>query len=267
MDERSHRVERAFEVPMLVAALLVIPVIIVEQAEVGGTAAEIANVANWAIWFAFATELVVMLAVVPNRLAWLRHHPLEVVIVVLTPPFLLSAFQGVRVLRLLRLARLLPLVVGTRIARNVFSLAGFKWAALTAGLAVLIGGAAFAAVEDGPNPDSPISTWDGIWWAITTATTVGYGDIAPSTNAGRFIAILVMAMGVGFVGFLTAAIAQRFIVPAVEADLERFHEQEHSDDAALLRQVVAMRGQLEEMEAALRRRSRGAQSLDREAPD
>jgi voltage-gated potassium channel len=254
MDERSRRIERRFEVPLLVAALLVIPVIILEQAEVGGRWATVANVANWSIWLAFASELVVMLAVVPDRRAWLKHHPLEVIIVVLTPPFLLSAFQGIRVLRLLRLARLLPLVVGTRVARSVFSLAGFKWASLTAGLAVLVGGAAFTAVEDNAGGQQ-LSTWDGIWWAITTATTVGYGDITPETTSGRLIAIGVMAVGIGFVGFFTAAIAQQFIVPAVEADIERMEAREHADDEVLLRQVGAMRDQLEELERALLRRA------------
>jgi voltage-gated potassium channel len=43
-------------------------------------------VLNWAIWLAFLTELVVMLAVVPNRRAWLRGHPVEVIVVLLTPP-------------------------------------------------------------------------------------------------------------------------------------------------------------------------------------
>lgn len=64
MDERALRFQRAFELPMLVAALLVIPVIAVEQSDVGDPWRGIASVVNWAIWIAFATEVVVMLAVV-----------------------------------------------------------------------------------------------------------------------------------------------------------------------------------------------------------
>jgi voltage-gated potassium channel len=53
--------------------------------------------------------------------------------------------------------------------------------------------------------------WDGIWWAICTVTTVGYGDLYPHTTTGRVVAILLMAVGIGFVSVLTATIASRFV--------------------------------------------------------
>ncbi len=79
----------------------------------------IAGVLNWAIWIAFAVELVVMLAVVPDKWRWLRSHPLEVVIVLLTPPFVPSSLQALRALRVLRLLRLLRLA---QLTRRTFSL-------------------------------------------------------------------------------------------------------------------------------------------------
>src|SRR5918995_803210 len=110
MDERSERIARRFEVPMVIAALLVIPVIVIEESPVGEPWDTLALVANWAIWLAFLTEAVVMLAVVPNRRAWLRRHPIEVIVVLLTPPFLPASLQSLRVLRLARLLRLVPLL-------------------------------------------------------------------------------------------------------------------------------------------------------------
>ncbi len=50
----------------------------------------------------------------------------------------------------------------------------------------------------------------GLWWAITTATTVGYGDISPTTNIGKFIAAFLMIGGVGFIGLLTSTITGFF---------------------------------------------------------
>jgi hypothetical protein len=79
----------------------------------------VASVANWGIWLAFLTEAVVMLAVVPRRWQWVRAHPIEVIVVLLTPPFLPATLQSLRVLRLARLLRLVPLV---RLGPRLFSL-------------------------------------------------------------------------------------------------------------------------------------------------
>jgi hypothetical protein len=107
MDERSKRIEARFELPLLIAAALVIPLFIIEETDPAEPVRTLALILNYAIWTAFLLEVVVMLRVVPDRRAWLRRHPLEVIVVVLTPPFLLAALQPVRALRLLRLLRLL----------------------------------------------------------------------------------------------------------------------------------------------------------------
>jgi voltage-gated potassium channel len=90
-------------------------------------------------------------------------------------------------------------------------MAGLRYATLIAAFGILAGGAAFAAVEQ----DQDLSAWDGVYWAITTITTVGYGDIGPETEAGRIIAITVMLTGIAYVAILTAAIAQQFLAVVV----------------------------------------------------
>src|SRR3954467_2384776 len=119
--------------------------------------------------------------------------------------FLPATLQAARVFRLLRLVRLLKLAV---LSRRLLSTEGVRDAAVLALLMVLGGGAAFAAIENG-HQQQPVTAWDGVWWAITTVTTVGYGDFAPKTNGGRAIAIAVMIVGIGFVAILTAAAAER----------------------------------------------------------
>lgn len=204
MDDRGGAMERRLERPLLVAALLVIPAIAIEQSDVGQPWDTLAHVLNWATWTAFLAEAVLMLRVVPDRGRWLREHPLEVAIIVLTPPFLPASLQAARAFRLLRLLRLLKLAVVTR---RFLSTEGIRDAAVLALLTILGGGAAYAAVEKSQN----LSAWDGVWWAMTTVTTVGYGDSYPRTDVGRVIAIVVMLVGIGFVAILTAAVAERFL--------------------------------------------------------
>ena len=60
---------------------------------------------------------------------------------------------------------------------------------------------------------------DAVWWAVTTTTTVGYGDIYPTTGEGRLIAVLLMLAGIGVIGVFTATIASFFMNKDEENDL------------------------------------------------
>jgi voltage-gated potassium channel len=246
MDDRAERWERRFQLPMLVAALLVIPVIVVEQSDVGEPWRTLAGLLNWAIWIAFATELVVMLTVVRNRWAWVRSHPLEIAIVVLTPPFLPASLQALRVFRLFRLLRLLRIA---KLARRLFSVEGVKWAALLAALTALAGGAAYSSAEKG------VSTWDGVWWAITTMTTVGYGDEYPVTTLGRILAMALMVVGIGFIAVLTGAVAERFLATRIEETQEEVTEEFEQAEAGVLAELHEITERLHALERKLGARS------------
>jgi voltage-gated potassium channel len=52
---------------------------------------------------------------------------------------------------------------------------------------------------------------DGLWWAITTVTTVGYGDRYPTTTEGRLLAVALMIMGISLMGVITASVAAWFV--------------------------------------------------------
>jgi voltage-gated potassium channel len=201
---RAERVAGWLRVPLIIAALLAIPTIIVQESNLGRSWEVFAAVLDWSIWAVFAANLAIMLAIVPDRRRWLTHNPLDVLIVVLTPPFIPATFKLARALPIVRLVWLVA--VANRL-RNVFSLQGLRYAALIVFTVVVGGGVVFVAVE----PGQDLSTWDGLWWAAETVTTVAYGDIYPTTALGRIVATVVMTAGIGFVALLTGALAQRFL--------------------------------------------------------
>lgn len=229
---------------MFIAALLVVPVVVIENSSASNGWRDSAQALNWLIWSAFALELVVMLSVVPNRGEWLRKHPLEAAIVVLTPPFLPASLQAFRLFRLLRLLRLTVVVKRYRL---LFTADGLRGAAVIAAVAALGGGAFFSVFEKG------YSVWDGVWWAVATMTTVGYGDLSPHTTGGRLVGIALMLIGIGFVALLTGAIAQRFLAPQLEESVASV-ELEVADDVGRARS---------ELLSELREITRRLQALER----
>jgi voltage-gated potassium channel len=201
---RAERAERRLRMPLIVAALLAIPTIVVQEASLGGFWEPLATVMDWCIWGVFATNLVIMLAAVPDRRRWLLKNPMDVLIVAITPPFLPATMKVARVLPVVRLLWLM--VLANRL-HSLFSLQGLRYAALIVFTVVVGGGVVFDAVE----PGQDLSTWDGLWWAAETVTTVAYGDVYPTTALGRIVATVVMTTGIGFVALLTGALAQRFL--------------------------------------------------------
>jgi voltage-gated potassium channel len=85
----------------------------------------------------------------------------------------------------------------------------------------------------------------GLWWALQTVTTVGYGDIVPSTTGGRLIGAIVMVSGIAFLTVITASVTAALI----ESARRRLDQREEDDVAARLDEIST---RLEAIEAALR---------------
>jgi voltage-gated potassium channel len=241
---RSQEIEKRLEIPLLMAAALTIPALILEDQPGHSSLHAIGLAANYAIWLVFAGEVVVMLAVVPSRSRWLRDHPLEVVIVVLTPPFLLSAVQGIRVLRAVRLLRLFRL---GPLARHLFSMEGLRYASLLALLTLLAAAEAFSSAEHA-------SFGNGVYWALQTMTTAGQGDPRPHTVAGKIVASVAMLVGIGFFAVVTGAVAQRFLSTEVVEVEEAVGEVALAEEDVLA-QVRDISERLRRLEDALATRS------------
>jgi voltage-gated potassium channel len=228
IHERQRRFdafEQAVEVPMLILALLMLPLLLLpELFDLSPEVKDALLVADVAIWAAFAVELVSKTYLSVDRKKYLVEHWYDVVIVVV--PFL-RPLRIMRSLRLLRMSRALRLLsLGTRLlqeARLMFFSYGLQYAAIiAAGVFVSLAALALAFEQDAPG--SNIHNFgDAIWWGIATVTTVGYGDRFPVTTEGKVIAVFIMLLGISLFSLVTATVAAMFVKPSAqkqEATLE-----------------------------------------------
>lgn len=160
---------------------------------------------------------------------------------------LLSSFPTVTVARWGRLARVLRIFRVLRVLRASRRLATAimngraENTALAAGLValMLVTFCSIAVLNFEDVPGANIRTpQDALWWAMTTITTVGYGDRYPVTTAGRIIAAILMSAGVALFGTLSAYLAKWFITPEVDQSSDR-------ELAALRAEIASLRAAIE----------------------
>ena len=93
-------------------------------------------------------------------------------------------------------------------------------------------------------PGASITTFgDALWWAFTTITTVGYGDLYPVSFTGRCIAVALMVGGIALLGTITATIASWLV--------EKVAERDEASQAATRRQVRELSLQVQKMQEKL----------------
>jgi voltage-gated potassium channel len=146
------------------------------------------------VWACFAVDYVGRLLLSVEKARFVRTHKLDVLIV------LLPMLRLLRIFLLLR--RSLASVSTERITGSIVSIVA---------AAVFVSAFFMWRVEYNA-PGATITTFrDAMWWAVVTTTTVGYGDYTPVTPAGRVIAAVVMVVGVGLIGTVSASVASWFV--------------------------------------------------------
>ena len=198
---------------VFVASLLTVPFLVLHS--LPHPPQVVVGILNWLIWLVFLLRLVTHLGVdTGQRRSWLHHHLLDLVVVVLTPPFLPHSLQPLWNLRILLILDLLPL------AGRVMQITGIRYAITISLITIIGGGIAFTDIEKAQH----VSTFDGIWWATVTITTVGYGDFFPKTDGGRILGIGVMVIGISMIGVVTASLAQTIIRRESSRSQKKLHQ-------------------------------------------
>ena len=260
LSPRAAAANRWLELPLLVSALAVAPMFIIELVATGGWTTG-AVIINWFIWAAFTTEFAVLFGLTEHRRAYLRKAWLHLLVIPFAFPLLadLSSNPTLQTtLRGLRFLVLLAVLIQSgitlyRVLKHSFfdlvAVASHPWifflgpllrskglglVAVVFLVVAVTAGLLHALFED----RHPL---EGMWWALVTLTTVGYGDITPVTVGGRITAAMLMLSGIGILSFTTATVAAYF----VEGD---YREELHSEVRSINRRL----DRIEELLASLK---------------
>lgn len=218
--EADTRAGRAFDLALIAVILASVAVVVLDSmASVHGRFATLFNVLEWLFTIAFTIEYLCRLACVRRPIRYARSVLGIIDLLALLPTYVaivvpgLHALIDVRVLRLLRMFRILKLTayveefgaLGQALAASRRKILVFMSFVM---LVVVIMGTLMYVVEGPSHGYTSIPV--GIYWAITTMTTVGFGDITPHTDLGRVIASAMMLLGWGTLAVPTGIVSAEF---------------------------------------------------------
>jgi len=211
---RARRWERATDWPLIVAGLIflaayAIPIL---KPDLPPVLIEVCRWLTFITWVIFIVDFVVRVVFADQRLRYVLRHWYDALVVLLP------------LLRPLQLLRLIPLLLA--INRRAQTRLRGRVVIYVAGGATLLAFLAALAVLDAErsNPNANIKSFgDASWWAVTTMTTVGYGDRYPVTGLGRLVAFGLMVGGIALLGTVTATLAS-WLVEVVGTEREQVED-------------------------------------------
>jgi voltage-gated potassium channel len=213
----NPRVRIALDSAVILGALATIPIAVLQD---HGSRSQSLAALDWVVWAVFLIEFLFILFLAPRVQFRRLTTTADFAVVVLSFPLLpnlLALVRLARIIRLLRLTRLTAVAVrGLTALKEILGRRGLVYVVAITTLLILVGGGCLSILE----PETVKGGYgDGIWWAIVTASTVGYGDIAPTTFLGRLIAVVLMLVGIGLMSTLAASITSHFVQQTANTEL------------------------------------------------
>jgi voltage-gated potassium channel len=241
-DDLRRRYEEASQWPLIGLAVLFVAAYAwgVLRPDLPGWLLGTLHVVTVIAWPVFLADYVFRLVLAEHRWEFVRRNWIDGVAV------LLPLLRPLRILSLIRVARVIDRRLTTSLHGRVAA-----YVTLTASLVVFMASLAELDAERG-DPDATITTFsDALWWALTTITTVGYGDRYPVTGEGRLVAGLLMVAGIALLGTVTAAVASWFVRRVADAARAEDDAADAAADAAMRAEVRALAEEVRLLRAEL----------------
>ncbi len=267
-NANAKRWERRLHWVMVIVALMSVPAYLLSTSDLDPFWHKIASALDFVILIAFVAELAWMLKVSSFPVRYLLENWLNVVIILGAAAAALgAATEWIAIVRAMRAAVAVLVIVRTATEfRVLFTRKGAPMLIGIAVLTIMVLGALFYWL------DPKIQTFgDGLWLAFITGSTVGYGDIVPTTPATRLLAALTVLVGVAMMTLFTAHVVTFFVggedarmrealqgdVVRLRLEIEQLLNAEefrlsvelHKEIAELRRELAALRSELRAMKA------------------
>lgn len=239
--------KKAYEIFMAVLAIISIILIILSYGSIINLNQGYPELLNNAILIIFTIDYFTRLYLAKDKKKFFKENIFDLLSII---PFSasFSLFRVSRLGRLVVIFRLIRLVGLTGKLNHLLKINGLIYIIYTS-LAILIVSASMYSVSE------HVAYGKALWWAIATATTIGYGDISPHTFLGKLAAILLMVIGIGFVGVLTSSLTNFFI-------------QDHTNDrmATVLNKLNELEKSNHELHAEVRKLLQEQEKLQNNEP-
>ena len=190
--------------------------IVVLTSDLNGSASTALVVTLFVLWAIALVEYVVRLLITPDRRGYLKRRWVEPATVVV-PPLQGWHFFGMEKMSLL-------IYEGELRAESILKHHSLFRVLIAAAGTLFLGAWAVLLFEEKAKGSNIHSYPDALWWAIVTVTTVGYGDRFPVSVGGRAVAVILMLVGIGLIGVLTATVASVFVKEHTDANKEEFRK-------------------------------------------
>lgn len=211
--QNKWKIKAYYDTSIIILALISVVLVILGFTDLIDLEKPPYSIIDLVIWFVFLVDYIWRFSISKSKWSFIINNIFDLLAILPVN----AIFTVFRLGRIFRLARLTKLVKLSRLLR-IIGLTGklekkLKIFLRTNGLIyilyvnffiVLVGSSILSVVEEKTFSDC-------VWWSLVTVTTVGYGDIVPSSLFGKWLAVLLMLVGIGTIGMLTSSLTNFFV--------------------------------------------------------